>query len=103
VFPPHGKSIFKVGATIGRPKTNADVQCTPLPKILKERRALAVLFLCIKECSAIVLLNSLATFLFDTIGAKRKVYKRKTPLGSFVACGRRGGLRPSNPQAFKKA
>jgi hypothetical protein len=37
--------------------------------------------------------NSLATFLFDTTGAKRKVYKRKTPMENFARCDVRGGLR----------
>ena len=46
--------------------------------------------------------NSLAAFLFDTTGAKRKANKRKTPLGNFVACGRRGGLRSLHRALFLK-
>ena len=35
----------------------------------------------------------LATFLFDTAGAKRKVTKRETPGEHFARCDARGGLR----------
>jgi hypothetical protein len=38
--------------------------------------------------------NSLATFLFDTTGAKRKVYKRKTPFWGFRALRSATGVSP---------
>jgi hypothetical protein len=38
-------------------------------------------------------LNSLATFFFDTTGAKKKVHKKETPLGNFALCGARPRLR----------
>jgi len=44
--------------------------------------------------------NPVATFLFDTGGAKRKVSKRETPRIFFVLCGGRGGLRALHCAAF---
>ncbi len=46
--------------------------------------------------------KALATFLFDTIGAKRKVNKRETPQKDFAPCEARQGLRALDPRELLK-
>ena len=60
---------------------------------------------CISDCrpkanKSLDCTNSLATFFFDTKGAKKKVRKKRNAEDVFALCGARGGLRALHCASF---